>query len=70
MPVDTRPNDLIGWQTRLLTVRAESTTRRLLPGTFAFVSPGVIALADARIGFRKGALLRDPDGHAVMLAEP
>ncbi|MGH9313959.1 MAG: VOC family protein [Vicinamibacterales bacterium] len=68
-PVDARPNDLIGWQTRLLTGRAEATTRRLLAGTFAFVSPGVIALADSRIGFRRGALLRDPDGHAVMLAE-
>jgi len=69
-PVDARPNDLIAWQTRLLTTRAEATTRRLPPGTFAFVSPGVIALADARIGFKKGTLLRDPDGHAVMLAEP
>jgi len=68
-PADTQSNDLIAWQTRMITGRAEATARRLIAGTFAFVSPGVVALSESRIGFRTGALVRDPDGHAIMLAE-
>jgi catechol 2,3-dioxygenase-like lactoylglutathione lyase family enzyme len=68
-PADTRSNDLISWQTRLLTRDIQTSTARLLPRTFAFVSPGVVAMSDGSLGFRKGALVRDPDGHAVMLAE-
>jgi catechol 2,3-dioxygenase-like lactoylglutathione lyase family enzyme len=69
MPPDTRPNDLIGWQTRLLARDAAALIRRLLPRSFGFVSPGVVALSDAVLGFTKGALIRDPDGHAIMLVE-
>ena len=69
VPRDTHANDLTAWQTRLQTTGAEKATRRLLAGTFAFVSPGVVSLTEAALGFRKGALVRDPDGHAVMLVE-
>jgi catechol 2,3-dioxygenase-like lactoylglutathione lyase family enzyme len=68
-PVDERPNDLIAWQTRLVTRDADNASQRLRPGAFAFVSPGVVALATAALGFSKGALVRDPDGHAVMLVQ-
>jgi len=53
----------------LLTADIQMTTSRLRPQTFAFVSPGTVALSDAALGFTKGALVRDPDGHAVMLAQ-
>jgi catechol 2,3-dioxygenase-like lactoylglutathione lyase family enzyme len=68
-PGDTRSNDLIAWQTRLLTSDIKGLTERLRPRAFAFVSPGIVRVDDPRIGFRKGLLVRDPDGHAVMLAE-
>jgi catechol 2,3-dioxygenase-like lactoylglutathione lyase family enzyme len=68
-PADVRPNDLMAWQTRLLAADAGGTARRLPAGTFAFVSPGVVALENRMAGLSKGALLRDPDGHAVMLVE-
>jgi catechol 2,3-dioxygenase-like lactoylglutathione lyase family enzyme len=68
-PADARPNDLTGWQTRLLTRGADATIARLLRGTFAFVSPGVVALRDGRTGYRRSVLIRDPDGHGVMVAE-
>jgi catechol 2,3-dioxygenase-like lactoylglutathione lyase family enzyme len=68
-PADMRPNDLIAWQTRLVTNQAAAATRRLLSGTFAFVSPGVVALRESRFGFRSGTLVRDPDGHQVMIVE-
>ena len=68
-PTDTRTNDLIAWQTRLLTDRVEALSARLSPGTFGFISPGAVSLAQPTLGFSRGALVRDPDGHAVMLAE-
>jgi catechol 2,3-dioxygenase-like lactoylglutathione lyase family enzyme len=68
-PADVRGNDLIAWQTRLLARDIKTVTARLLPRTFAFVSPGVVVLPDGRTGFRQGVVLRDPDGHAVMLAQ-
>ncbi len=37
--------------------------------TAAPVSPGVVALPDAQLGFRKGILGRDPDGHALQIVE-
>ena len=68
-PADTRSNDLIAWQTRLRTRDIQATTKRILAGTFAFVSPGIVALAGSTMSIRQGALVRDPDGHAVMLVQ-
>ena len=68
-PPDVRANDLISWQTRLVTSNLPATIGRLLPRTFALVSPGRTALGDATLGFTAAALVRDPDGHAVMLTE-
>jgi len=33
------------------------------------VSPGVVALSDKSLGFSKGVLARDPDGHVMALIE-
>jgi catechol 2,3-dioxygenase-like lactoylglutathione lyase family enzyme len=66
-PADTRSNDLIGWQTRLRTSGVLATTKRMLAGTFAFVSPGIVGLTESALGFREGLLVRDPDGHRVMV---
>jgi len=33
------------------------------------MSPRVVALPDAPRGFRKGFLVRDPDGHAMQVTE-
>jgi catechol 2,3-dioxygenase-like lactoylglutathione lyase family enzyme len=68
-PADTRSNDLIAWQTRLRTNDIRATMKRMLPRTFAFISPGVVELNDSILSFKQGVLVRDPDGHAVMLAQ-
>ena len=34
-----------------------------------FVSPGVVAVPRDKVGFSKGALISDPDGHTVLLIE-
>jgi hypothetical protein len=60
IPPDQRPNDLAHWQTSLST----PAVRRAAAGLGA---PGAVALPDAALGFREGALVRDPDGHAMRL---
>lgn len=69
-PADTKASDLIAWQTRLLTRDASRAVRRLSPWRQIFVSPGPVSVSETARGRAKGALLRDPDGHALMLVEP
>src|SRR3989475_4352745 len=64
-PPDLKPNDLAHWQTTLVADGADAEWRRLLDAGGLFVSPGSVALPDASLGFSKGLLARDPDGHAV-----
>ncbi|MBI1999611.1 MAG: VOC family protein [candidate division NC10 bacterium] len=68
-PVDHRANDLVHWQTRLLTGDSTAASQDLRAGKAAFVSPGAIAMLDGRLGFGKGFLVRDPDGHIMQLVE-
>lgn len=69
MPLDTRANDLWHWQTRLTTRDGDAAARGLRGGKVSFVSAGVVAVPDGRLGFAKGVLVRDPDGHAVQVVE-
>ncbi len=68
-PPDARANDLIHWQTTVA-VRSENdsadVTRR---GRYAWISTGAVTIPKKELGFGKGLLVRDPDGHAVLLAE-
>ena len=68
-PADLRANDLLYWQTTLAIADATGAARRLRPPVAAFVSPGDVALPGGDAGFRRGLTLRDPDGHALRLAE-
>jgi catechol 2,3-dioxygenase-like lactoylglutathione lyase family enzyme len=68
-PVDARANDLWHWQTRLVTTDAVSAAKAVRAGKYGFVSPGVVEVPDGSLSFRKGVLVRDPDGHAVQLVE-
>jgi len=68
-PGDARSNDLFHWQTRLLAPSADDISARVRGSRFPFVSPGVVTLKDDSLGFRKGLLIRDPDGHPVQVIE-
>jgi hypothetical protein len=46
------------------------TTTPLTEPDWSFVSPGVVTLKDNPLSYRKGALVRDRDGHALLLTEP
>ena len=68
-PADARASDLFHWQTTLVVNEAEVFAQKLLADNFRFVSPGVVAIADKGLGFSKGLLARDPDGHVMALIE-
>jgi len=69
MPADTRANDLVHWQTTLVTANAAAAEQGLRAGKFSFVSSGLVALPDGKLGFKKGFQVRDPDGHVLQLVE-
>ena len=68
-PIDLRANDLAHWQTTLLTQGIAAVFDISLAKAFRLVSPDVVSLADTRLGFSRGVLVRDLDGHAMRLVE-
>jgi len=69
MPADEKANDLLHWQTRLLTSDAGAVAQTARSRKFAFVSSGVVTLAERGAGISRAVLVRDPDGHVIALAE-
>jgi catechol 2,3-dioxygenase-like lactoylglutathione lyase family enzyme len=69
IPPDERSNDLIHWQTRLVTTDAFSIAHSLLERKYRFVSTGVTTMPDGALGFALGFLVRDPDGHVMELIQ-
>jgi catechol 2,3-dioxygenase-like lactoylglutathione lyase family enzyme len=68
-PADARANDLLHWETTVVAPDADAAARRLRDAGVPFVSSGVVRLDDARLGFTKAFLVRDPDGHVVRIAQ-
>jgi catechol 2,3-dioxygenase-like lactoylglutathione lyase family enzyme len=69
IPADEQADDVSQWQTEIVTNSAESAERQLQTQKVRLISSGAVALPDERLGFHKGLLLRDPDGHALELIE-
>jgi len=67
-PDDIRSNDLVSWQTRLVVAdpAAMMTAARRAGGRL--VSPGAVRVPDRALGYDEGMLIRDLDGHALLLA--
>lgn len=68
-PKDTRSNDLWHWQTTLTTGAAANAAQQLRAAKRRVVSPAVAEIADRSLGFTKGFLARDPDGHGLQFIE-
>lgn len=66
---DLKPNDLAYWQTTLAATDVVTAARELFAARVLFISPGEVALPDASLGFAKGLLIRDPDGHAMRVVQ-
>jgi catechol 2,3-dioxygenase-like lactoylglutathione lyase family enzyme len=68
-PIDSRANDLWHWQTAMGVGSADFTVEKLQSERVRFVTPGVSAIPSRALGFSKGFVVRDPDGHALQLVE-
>lgn len=68
-PGDAKPNDIAHWQTKLVVQNITTTRDSLRNSHCAFVSPGPVSLPEPKLGFTSGVLVRDPDGHAMLLIE-
>jgi catechol 2,3-dioxygenase-like lactoylglutathione lyase family enzyme len=66
-PADIHANDIVHWQTMIVTDDLDLLVTKLRDARVRFVSPGVVALPKDKAGFSKGALVSDPDGHDVLL---
>ena len=69
-PLDERANDLVHWQTVTASADLDLLASRLTAAGTRFVSPGVVAVDDRALGFDRGFLVRDPDGHVVQVVAP
>jgi len=68
-PADERASDLFHWQTTLIVDSTEQIAQGLTEENYRLVSPGAVSINDRRLGFGKGLLVRDPDGHVMALIE-
>ena len=69
IPKDERADDLSHWQTEMVTEDASAAGERIRGDKVPLVSSGITALPAGKLGFQKGLLVRDPDGHVVELVE-
>ena len=70
VPADARANDLAHWQTVLVSHDAEAAARAIRGSVCSALSPGVVTVTDRTLGFTKGLLIKDPDGHALAVVQP
>lgn len=67
-PADARANDILHWQTTFVARRADELALAATMGS-PLVSRGVAELPDTALGFRRGVMLRDADGHVVRIVD-
>ncbi len=68
-PTDAQPNDLVHWDITMVVADADAVSQRLKQAGVEFISAGVVTLPDTELGYRRGVLVRDPDGHAIRIVE-
>src|ERR1700757_4727802 len=68
-PRDVHANDIVHWQTVITTDDVDLLAKKLRDAQVRFVSSGVVSMPKDKIGFSKGAVVSDPDGHDVLLIQ-
>jgi catechol 2,3-dioxygenase-like lactoylglutathione lyase family enzyme len=68
-PPDSKANDLMHWETRVVASGVETAARSLRAAKATFVSSGVIVTASGAGVPDRRVVVRDPDGHAIHLTE-
>lgn len=69
MPSDTSATDLWHWQINVRSPNINLAWERFGEAETDIVSPGPAVLPNANAGFRQGLMIRDPDGHAMMVQQ-
>lgn len=69
-PSDLHSNDVAHWQTTLACDDLDRVEHELRARHFKFISPGIVSLPDAPLGFEKALSVMDPDGHVMQLVQP
>jgi catechol 2,3-dioxygenase-like lactoylglutathione lyase family enzyme len=69
LPPDTQADDLWYWQVNFCSAAAAGFESALRDSHIPLLSAGTTELVDAQLGWRKGLLTRDPDGHASLIGE-
>ena len=68
-PEDTKADDIWYWQTTLFTNDAEKLYNELAMAGYRFVSKGLIELRDKNGKTYSAFIVRDPDGHAMLIED-
>ncbi len=68
-PAQSRANDLWHWHTVVLVSGLDALYTNILTKKYTVLTPGIIPLDGLGLEARRGLLVRDPDGHAVLLCE-
>ncbi|MEO1655326.1 MAG: VOC family protein [Bacteroidota bacterium] len=68
-PNDSKVYDLWHWHTSLEVDDLEAMFKKLSKVNVEFISPGIIDLSEIEMGYSKALMVRDPDGHALLLFE-
>jgi catechol 2,3-dioxygenase-like lactoylglutathione lyase family enzyme len=71
MPSDLGPADLAHWLIRLQVDDLDAIAAQVIHSGGRVLNPGIVNLADQRrdLGFSRGLLVADPDGHRLQLVE-
>ena len=68
-PADSHPTDLWHWHTTVAVSDVEAAATELRR-VGQLVSSNVVTITDGSLGFKKGVLVRDPDGHVIQIVSP
>jgi len=68
-PPDERANDIVHRQTEVVISDAQAAVHKFISAHTKFVSSEVITESDGQLGFRRAFLVRDPDGHPILIEE-
>ena len=66
-PADTRADDIWYWQTTLITSNVSALYNKLKEEGYQFISKGIVDLLSAKGKEIKAFIVRDPDGHAMLI---
>jgi len=69
IPEGRKANDLVHWQTTIATDDLDTMAKKLRQNHVGFVSSDVTVVPKERLGFSRGIMVSDPDGHDVLLVE-